>query len=129
MGVGGVIRQGEQHSHQRNTVGDAVVQAAKQRGPVAIPLHQMELPQRLAEVQRHAHHVADQLLQCVLVARRWQGDAMQVVGNVELGVFLPTGRADAEARLHNALAEAVIRQQAQFQGGFEFWRNRRADQR
>ena len=68
--IGRFIGHREQHAHQRDSIGEAVVQARQQHATALVILDQVVLPRRLAEVDRRAHEVADQLLQRLLIVRR-----------------------------------------------------------
>ena len=70
-----------------------LMQARQHRAAAPIPLDQIILPGRLREIQRHAHDVADQLLERRLVARRGQRHAMNVRADIEIWIGLPARRA------------------------------------
>ena len=63
------VGERQQHLHQRDAVGIAVVDARDQRRTAVVALDQVELPQRPAGIQRRGGELADEALQCALAAR------------------------------------------------------------
>jgi hypothetical protein len=106
-----VVGHPEQHPHQRDAVGDAVVDPGHHRAAAAVVLDVLELPQRLREVERRAHERADHLLQLGLAPGVGQGDPLQVRAQVEGRVVHPARPDAGDRRLDDLLPEAVERQQ------------------
>jgi len=90
--------------HQRNAIGNAVVQAHQQRAALPIMLDVVHLPQRLGEIERRAHQVADKFLQRGLVARRRQRDTMNVRIEIKIMIGDPVGFV---ALLHHLMLETT----------------------
>lgn len=63
--------------------------------------------QRLGEIERQAHELADHLSQSVIATRRGQGEVAQVVVDLEVEVVFPVWRAPARAGSDDALVEAA----------------------
>jgi hypothetical protein len=64
------------------------------------------VPERFVGIERRPDQVGDRLPQRRVVARAGQGDPVQVVADLEVGIVLE-GRGAAE-RVDNALAEARV---------------------
>jgi hypothetical protein len=102
----------EEHARQGDAVGDAVVQPDHQRAAAAAALDQVDLPQRAVVVEVARHEIADELLQCALVAGRGERDAMDVQRQVEVVVVLPMRPAERPAPDHAPAEARVARHQA-----------------
>lgn len=107
--VGELVRRGrvgqrEQHTRERDAVGDAVVQAREHRRAACVTLDQMDLPQRHVARQRQRDLLGDVLLQLRVAARRRQARVDEVIRHVEVTVRPP--RPAQQPALHHALPEA-----------------------
>ena len=115
--VGDQVGHGQQHVHQRHAVADAVVQAQQHGAALVDALDQVALPERLAEVERRAHQVADHVAQLGRSARLGQRQAVDVGGDVEGAVGHPVGLrallAHAVAQAREAVGHARLQRVAQ----------------
>jgi hypothetical protein len=91
------IGQREEHLHQRNTVGNGVVQPAQRSAAAIVIFDNVKMPQRLAEIERRTHQIADERLKFTLAAGRRQCNSMNVRIEIEIWIDLPfrqnTGRS------------------------------------
>ena len=113
-GVRAVVAQREQHVHQRDAVGDGMVQPAEEHALLAVALDQVKLPQRAGQIQRRAGQVVGRGLERRQVAGGWQGDAVQVRVQLEVRVRLPEILAQRQPGADDALLEALEAQQPVF---------------
>ena len=87
--VGTQVGERQHHPHQRDAVGDAVVDARDHRSaPIAV-FDQVEAPERALGVQLLGGQFAHQVLQLPRPGGRGQGAAHEVVVEVELRVVFP----------------------------------------
>ncbi|MCX7145255.1 MAG: hypothetical protein NT042_03415 [Sulfuritalea sp.] len=108
------IGEREDDPHQRNAVGDAVMDAGDQCRTTFVILDQVEAPQRLSWIEWLHGEFAGQRLQFLLAGLVRQDAALEVCVDIEIGIVLPEGAGDL---LYRALAKApVASDQASFDG-------------
>ena len=88
-GLAGGVGERQEHLHQGDAVGIAVVDARNQRRATVIFLDQMELPERLGLVERAGGERADEALQRLLVGATGQRGQSHVPVQVEVFIGLP----------------------------------------
>src|SRR5689334_8852464 len=72
-----------------------------------VAIDQVDVPQRLREVERRAHVLADESAQRLVASRRRERDVAHVVVDVELDVVLPVRHAGSGPRPNHALMKAT----------------------
>jgi hypothetical protein len=97
--VGGFVGKRLHDADQRDAVGDAVVDAHDHRRAAEVVVDELELPQRLAGIERLADHLGHQFLQFRLSAFAGQGGAQHMRFEFEIGVVFPerAGRIEGDA--------------------------------
>src|SRR5690606_24461160 len=93
-----------------------MMDAGDQGGAALIAVDQVNLPQGLVKKERRAVQGGSELLQFELTSVAGQGDAMDVVVDIEVGDVLPVVASVLEDRF---LAEAVEFEESFFEKAFE----------
>ncbi len=84
---------------------------------VGHPLHHVHLPGRLLGRERAPHHLGDLGPELRITPRCRKGDAVQMVGQVEIRVVHPTRMVQPERDGHKPAAERLQRRDPRLQDG------------
>jgi hypothetical protein len=105
--IGRGIEQHGRDVHPGDAVDERVVSLREQReAPVGEPLHEPQLPERSAAVERLGEDPAGQPLELGLAARPGQRGMAHVVAHVEVGIVDPHGPSLVEGDEREPLAIA-----------------------
>ncbi len=92
---------------RREAVGERVVGLVDDREAVVLEaLDQDQLPERARAIEGRREDLADEIVELGVVAGGREADPAHVVGQVEVGIVDPEGRAQAQRREGKSLAQA-----------------------
>ena len=114
---GRFVSEGKHHLHQRDAVGQAVVDPREHDRPAFITVDDAHVPQGFGEVERVAHQCADHVAKGLVSTWGRQRDVRHVVRDFELRVVDPMREAASGARPHHLLMEPGKRRKAAIKDG------------